>query len=98
VISVDPSHLVAELQVDPPDLERLENLLDALLDAHAQYPQEVFTIQDIEPLKEILARPEFQWSASQEAPDWFQRALNAFFDLMERLASLQRTCESLLTS
>jgi len=86
VISVDPSHLVAELQVDPPDLERLENLLDALLDAHAQYPQEVFTIQDIEPLKEILARPEFQWSASQEAPDWFQRALNAFFDWMERLA------------
>lgn len=86
VISVDPSHLVGELQVDPPDLERLENLLDALLDAHAQYPQEVFTIQDIEPLKEILARPEFQWSASQEAPDWFQRALNAFFDLMERLA------------
>ena len=86
VISVDPSYLVAELRVDPPDLEHLENLLDALLDAHAQYPQEVFTIQDIEPLKEILARPEFQWSASQEAPDWFQRALNAFFDWMERLA------------
>ena len=86
VIPVDPSHLVAELRVDPPDLERLETLLDALLDAHVQYPQEVFTIQDIEPLKEILARPEFQWSASQEAPDWFQRALNAFFDWMERLA------------
>ena len=86
LITVDPSHLVAELRVDPPDLERLETLLDALLDAHAQYPQKVFTIQDIEPLKEILARPEFQWSASQEAPDWFQRALNAFFDWMERLA------------
>ena len=86
LIPVDPAHLVAALRVDPPDLERLENLLDALLDAHAQYPQEVFTIQDVEPLKEILARPEFQWSPPQEAPDWFQRALNTFFDLMERLA------------
>lgn len=86
VVVVDSSQLVAELRVDPPDLGRLGNLLDVLLGAHAHYPQEVFTIQDIEPLKEILARPEFQWGAPQEAPDWIQRALNAFFDFMERLA------------
>jgi hypothetical protein len=86
VVPIDSSHLVAELQVDPPDLKRLGNLLDALLEAHTQYPQGVFTIQDIEPLKEILSRPEFQWEVAQEAPDWFQRFLNGFFDLMERLA------------
>jgi hypothetical protein len=86
VVVIDTAHLVAELRVDPPELERLGNLLDALLDAHAQYPQEVFTVQDIEPLKEILARPEFQWGVAQEAPDWFQRILNTFFDWMERLA------------
>jgi hypothetical protein len=86
VVLVDPSHLAAELRIDPPDLDRLGNLLDALLEAHAQYPQEAFTVQDIEPLREILARPEFQWGASQPAPDWFQRILDAFFDLLERLA------------
>jgi hypothetical protein len=86
MISIDPSPLVAELRGDPPDLERLGNLLDALLEAHAQYPQEVFTVQDIEPLKEILARSEFQWDAGRPAPDWFQRILDAFFNWMERIA------------
>jgi hypothetical protein len=86
VVAVDSSYLVAELRTDPPDLDRLANLLDALLQAHAQYPQEVFTVQDIEPLQEILARPEFQWDAGQPAPGWFQRLLDAFFDFMERLA------------
>ena len=86
VVVVDSAYLAAELRVDPPDMNRLGNLLDVLLQAHAQYPQEVFTVQDIEPLKEILARPEFQWDAGQPAPDWFQRILNAFFDFLERLA------------
>lgn len=87
VVAVDSSYLAAALRIDPPDLKRLENLLDALLQAHAQYPQGVFTVQDIDPLKEILARPEFQWqSQTSEAPDWFQNLLNAFFDLLERLA------------
>ncbi|MDQ3005109.1 MAG: hypothetical protein M3R47_06950, partial [Chloroflexota bacterium] len=72
VIQIDPSFLVAELSTDPPDLEHLKNLLDALLRAHDEYPHNVFTIQDIEPLTEILARPEFQWAAQQSstAPDW----------------------------
>ncbi|HEU0291586.1 MAG TPA: DUF4129 domain-containing protein [Anaerolineales bacterium] len=86
VVAVDSSHLAAELRTDPPDLQRLANLLDALLQAHAQYPQEVFTVQDIESLKEILARPEFQWDAGQPAPDWLQQFLDAFFSFMERLA------------
>jgi hypothetical protein len=87
VVVVDPSYLAAELRTTPPDLKRLENLLDVLLQAHVQYPQEVFTIQDIESLKEILARPEFQWSTQAvEGPDWFQRILDAFFNFLERVA------------
>lgn len=86
VMQIDPSYLVAGLRTNPPDVKRLGNLLDVLLQAHTQYPQEVFTLQDIEPLKEILARPEFQWSAPQEAPDWFQRILDAFYNFLERIA------------
>ena len=88
VIEIDPSFLFAELRNDPPDLEHLKNLLDALLRAHDEYPHNVFTIQDIEPLTEILARPEFQWAAQQSsaAPDWLNSMLDAFFNFMQRLA------------
>lgn len=88
VIQIDPSHLIGELRKDPPDLERLGSLLDALLKAHEEYPQEVFTIQDVGPLKVILARPEFQWQAAQAAqnPAWLDKILNFFADLMDRLA------------
>jgi len=87
VVTVDSSYLVAALRLDPPNVKRLGHLLDVLLQAHAQYPQEIFTVQDIDPLKKILARPEFQWeSQTREAPSWLQNLLNAFFDLLERLA------------
>ena len=85
VVRVDSSHLAAELRTDPPDLDRLAKLLDALLQAHAEYPHEVFTIQDTEPLKGVLARPEFQWDQSSQAPDWFQRLLDAFYNFLERM-------------
>jgi hypothetical protein len=87
VVPVDSSYLVQELKADPPDLERLESLLESLSRAHEEYPHDVFTIQDIEPLKEILARPEFQWQTEQavETPAWLQTILDAFFRLMERL-------------
>src|SRR3990172_2340197 len=61
VMQVDSAYLTAELRRVPPEVERLAKLLEALLYAHEQYPQKVFTLQDIEPLKTILARPEFQW-------------------------------------
>lgn len=86
VVRVDPSYLAAELRTDPPDRSRLGHLLDALLQAHAQYPQQVFTLQDIEPLKEILARPEFQWEQTSQGPNWLQRILDAFYNFFERMA------------
>jgi len=75
------------LRVDPPDVKRLETLMDTLLKAHEEFPQEVFTIQDIEPLKEILARPEFQWESAQAAPTpaWLQSILDFINDLLDRL-------------
>jgi hypothetical protein len=88
IVSVNPSFLVNELRVDPPNLERLQGLLDALLTAHDEYPQKAFTIQDVEPLKQILARPEFQWDMARvvELPGWLQRIFDTLADLMDRLA------------
>src|SRR5512134_1282426 len=94
VVTVDSSRLVANLRADPPDPERLLGLTNALLDAHAQYPQEVFTVQDIEPLREILARPEFQWEEARaaETPGWLQWLFDRYADFIEWLAyGLQNT-------
>lgn len=88
VMPVEPLYLVNELRNDPPDLKRLESVFDALLKAHEEYPQAVFTVQDIEPLKNILAQPEFQWQTEQvmEAPAWLQNFLNVIADALERIA------------
>ena len=87
LLQLDTSYLVTELKANPPDLAHIKNLLDALLQAHEDYPRDVFTIQDIEPLKDILARPEFQWGKAQvvETPNWLQKILDGFFSLLERL-------------
>jgi len=56
--------------------------------AHEEYPQEIFTIQDVDPLKDILARPEFQWQSAQspQNPEWLQSILDFINGLLERLA------------
>ena len=88
VMPVDSSNLVAELRAEKPDLKRLAQLLDVLLKAHAVYPQNIFTIQDVQPLQEILARPEFQWAQARtvEVPAWLQKINTAFQNFMKRLA------------
>ena len=88
VVPIDQSFLVAGLRNESPNLERLKNLLDTLMRAHEQYPQQVFTIQDIEPLREILSRPEFQWREAQAsaAPSWLDTLLESIYKFMQRIA------------
>jgi hypothetical protein len=85
VVQIEPVYLTTQLRTDPPRLDRLSNLLDALLRAHEEYPQNLFTLEDVEPLMEILARPEFQWQQAQpiEMPDWLTR----IFDWLEQLSN-----------
>lgn len=89
VIQIESAYLTAALRTDPPELERLGNLLEALLRAHEEYPQNLFTLEDVLPLKEILARQEFQWQESQPLvlPDWLDRFLNWLNQLSNRVAS-----------
>jgi hypothetical protein len=88
LIAIESTSLAAELRADPPELERLESLFGALLQAHEDYPQKVFTSDDSAPLQEILRRPEFQWRESQslQMPDWLGR----FLDWLDRIASRLR--------
>jgi hypothetical protein len=85
IIQIESAFLIRELRAEAPRLARLGNMLDAMLRAHEEYPQKVFTLDDLAPLDEILARPEFQWEESQPIvmPGWLDR----FFAWLESLAN-----------
>lgn len=85
ILPIDSAYLVTKLRAVPPDLEQLETTLDALLALHDEFPNRLFTPADVDPLKEILARPEFQWKQGQAwvLPEWLEKlldAINTFFD------------------
>ena len=85
VVPIESAYLTAELRTDPPGLDRLAHLLNALLQAHEEYPQNLFTLEDVIPLRQIFARPEFQWEQSEPLvmPDWLDR----IFSWLERLTN-----------
>ncbi len=87
IVQVDSSYLAVELRTDPPELGRLGSEFEALLHAHEEYPQKVFTLEDVAPLKEILARPEFQWQEAQSVklPDWLTKLYDWFANLVDRI-------------
>jgi len=75
------------LRAEVPDPDRITEMLDALLAARNDYPAAQFTTNDIQPLNEILARPEFQWKEQAPNPinDWFQKLVNRFFAWLDKL-------------
>jgi Domain of unknown function (DUF4129) len=87
IIQIDSTYLATELRSAYPDLKHLEKSLDALLQAHKEFPQNVFTIKDVDPLKQILARPEFQWDSGQtvEMPRWLGNLLDVISKFLDRL-------------
>lgn len=87
---IDTSVIVTELRADPPNPERLETLLNTMLEQRQSWPAGPFGTADIQSLKEILAKPEYQWS--EEAPpspleEWiarqFERFVNWLFGALE---------------
>ena len=83
-VAVDVTFIVAALRAESPNPEQLAGLLDALLDAHKTYPQEVFDLSDLDSLHAILSRPEFQWPPNP-AGDWFQRLWDKFAAWLDKI-------------
>jgi hypothetical protein len=86
-IPLDNSFIVTALRAEVPDPDRLTEMFDALLAARRDYPAAQFTAKDIQPLNEILVRPEFQWKEQALNPinDWFQKLVNRFFAWLDKL-------------
>jgi hypothetical protein len=68
LLPLDHSFLVTQLRADPPNLDRLEQLLANLLTARTDWPPPKHTAADLNALEPILARPEFQWPPERPSP------------------------------
>lgn len=88
-VPLDPTFLVSLLRADPPDLERLDGLLAALLAARDSWPPPKHSALDRAALERILSRPEFQWPQKQPSPlaQWWERLL----EWLERLLGGRRS-------
>ena len=73
-IPISHTFLLNELGREPPDLERLQNLLAAWQTARATWPEVQFDDLDEAALQAILSRPEFQYETAE--PTRLQRWLD----------------------
>jgi hypothetical protein len=64
-IPVDHAFLLSHLRADPPDLDRLAGLLEALLGARDGWSLQAPDQAALDRLADILARPEFRWQPEQ---------------------------------
>ena len=85
VVPIDNGYLLGYLQADQPDLNKIAEILDTLLAAHAEYPNRVFSATDLDPLHEILSHPEFLWPERAPNPlsEWFQKMVNRFLHWLD---------------
>lgn len=78
-VRVDNEYLIRLLRAEQPDLEKIDGLLSALLDAHKTYPKQVFSTAELVSLHTILSQPEFAWVEQAPNPlsEWFQKIWEA---------------------
>lgn len=79
-LTIDHTYLLNELSREPPDLDRLYNLLTAWQEAHAEWPEAQFDTLDEATLQTILSQPQFRYETAE--PSRWQRWLS---DLRLRL-------------
>jgi hypothetical protein len=86
LVPIDNGYLLGYLRAEPADLNKIAEILDTLLAAHAKYPRQVFSAGDLEPLHQVLSRPEFQWPEKAPNPlnEWFQKLINRILHWLDR--------------
>lgn len=86
-VPVNHAYLCARLRAAPPDLAALGALLDSLLAARDAWPQVDWSAADMETLDQVLARPEYQWTAEEPSAlaQWWRRAREWLWEQLGRL-------------
>ena len=79
-IPVDNTYLLAALQASVPHLDQIENIFTDLQRAHLEHPAQLYSTSDLQPLEQILARPEFQGLVPAQTQDnqWLSKLWDSF--------------------
>lgn len=87
IVPVDNRLLVNTLRAEPFDKQQALAILQSLLNARRQFPNRIFSSADLDSLKAITARPEFQWRQAQpgKLEEWWQGVLDQFLRWLERI-------------
>jgi len=72
-ITINHGWLTTALRADPPDPARVQTLIETHLAARDHWEQRAASPADLAALRDILARPEFQWVTPE--PTWLEKLL-----------------------
>jgi hypothetical protein len=86
-LPVETAPLVTVLRRDPPDLNAVRAQLNVLRQLRTEWAAARHTSRDLESLRAILARPEFQWQTAEPSllERWWQQLRQALNDFLRRL-------------
>jgi hypothetical protein len=84
LVNLDHTLWLNQLRAEKPDRDHLLNSLNAVLNAHwtpGKTPPQLETSS----LRQILARPEFQWQSTEQQTNWLKDLLNRFLEWLSGL-------------
>lgn len=87
IIPLGHTWLTLALRAEPPDPAQVSALITTHLEARTSWAQAPASAQDLTALREILARPEFQWQTPE--PTWLEKLIQQlqqwFWEWLNRL-------------
>jgi len=81
-LEVDSGFWAARLRAGNPNLDQLRYLFDTIFAVRDRIPSQSFAEGDVQALREILARPEYQWA--EPHPSWIQSQIIRLLDWVSR--------------
>jgi len=87
-LPLDTRYIVTALRTQNVDVKSLSAYFKSLLEARAEFSSLAFGAKDLDPLKAVLARPEFQWPEAQAASNqsnWFQKLWDRFTRWLDKI-------------
>lgn len=76
IAPINHQWLTMALRADPPEPRRVLALITTHLDARDRWEQATASAHDLTTLRDILARPEFQWETPE--PTWLEKIIQQF--------------------
>lgn len=89
ILPLDNRYIVNLLRAENADLKSLRAYFKTLSDSRAEFSSAAFDARDLDPLRAVLARAEFQWPEAQAAAstenNWLQKLWDRFARWLDKI-------------